>query len=57
MLMQVDKLLIVKQPPRMFFDNKVNIESMNMFHVQFGCGYFNERLQHLHENLHIQFQS
>jgi hypothetical protein len=44
MLMQVDNLLIVKQPPWVFFDNKVNIEVVNAFDVKFGRGYFNERL-------------
>jgi hypothetical protein len=28
-----------------------------MFGVKLGCGYFNEGLQHLHENLHIWLQS
>lgn len=30
---------------------------MNMFNVKLEHGYFNERLQHLHKNLHIRLQS
>jgi hypothetical protein len=55
--MQVDNLLIVKQPPRVFLDRKVNIEAMNMIEIKFKCGHFNERLQYLCKNLHIQLQS
>ncbi len=57
MLMQVDNLLIIKQPPWTFFDKKVKIKVVNMLGIKFKHGYFNERLQHLHENLHIWLQS
>jgi len=55
--MQVDNLFIVKEPLWPFLHKKVNIEVVNMLSVRLGCGHFNERLQHLHENLHIQLQS
>jgi hypothetical protein len=28
-----------------------------MFSIWLGCGHFNERLQHLRKNLHIQSQN
>jgi hypothetical protein len=55
--MQVDNLLTIKQPHGMFFNRRVNIETMNMFDIRLGCGHFNERFQHLHKNLHIRLQS
>jgi hypothetical protein len=30
---------------------------MNMLGIKLGPNYFNKRLQHLYENLHIQFQN
>ncbi len=51
--MQMDNLLIVKQPPRTFLDRKVNIEAMNMLDVKLGRGHFYERFQHLCKNLQI----
>jgi hypothetical protein len=30
---------------------------MNMLNIMFRCGHFNEKLQHLHKNLHILLQS
>ncbi len=56
-LMQMDNLLIVKQPPWAFFDKRINIKVVNMFDIKLKHGYFNKRFQHLHENLHIWFQS
>jgi hypothetical protein len=53
----MDNLLIVKQPHGMFLDRRINIEAMNMFGVRLGRDHFNERLQHLRKNLHIQLQS
>ncbi len=55
--MQMDNLLIVKQPPGMFFDRRVNIKDVNRFGIRLKCGHFNERLQHLHKNFHIRLQS
>jgi hypothetical protein len=55
--MQVDNLLIIKQPLGTFFDRRVDIKAMNMFGVRLGCGHFNERLQHLRKNLHILLQN
>ncbi len=55
--MQVHNLFIVKQPPQTFLDRKINIKVMNMFNVKLRDGHFNERLRHLHKNLHILFQS
>ncbi len=55
--MQVDNLLTFKNLLRAFLDRKINIEAVNMLDVKLGHGYFNKRLQHLYENLHIQFQN
>ncbi len=55
--MQVDNLLIIKQPLRTFINKRINIEVVNMLGVKLGRGHFNERLQHLHKNLHIRLQS
>ncbi len=55
--MQVDNLLIVKQPFGAFLDKRVNIKVVNMFGIKLGHGHFKERLQHLCKNLHIQLQS
>jgi hypothetical protein len=55
--MQVDNILIIKQPLGTFLDREVNSESMNVLGIKLGHGHFNKRLQHLHKNLHIQFQS
>ncbi len=55
-LMQVDNLLIVKQPPRTFLDKEINIELVNVLGVRLKHGHLNERFQHLRKNLHIQFQ-
>jgi hypothetical protein len=35
----------------------VNIIAMNMLDIMFRCGHFNEKLQHLHKNLHILLHS
>ncbi len=43
-MMQMDNLFIVKYPPKVFFDRKVNIKAMNMFDIKLGCGHFNKRL-------------
>jgi hypothetical protein len=37
----------------MFLDMKVNVEVVNMLGIKLARGHFNERLQHLHKNLHI----
>jgi len=55
--MQVDNLLIIKQPLGKFLDRNVNIEAVIMVGVKLVHGHFNERFQHLHNNLHIQPQS
>ncbi len=43
-VMQMDNLFIVKQPPRAFFDREVNIKAMKMFGIKLGHGHFNKRL-------------
>jgi hypothetical protein len=55
--MQVDNLLIIKQPLGVILDKRVNIETMNMLDVRLWRGHFNEKIQHLCKNLHIQLQS
>jgi hypothetical protein len=55
--MQVDNLLIVKQPLEAFLDKRINIEVVNMFNIRLKHGHFNKKFQHLHKNLHILLQS
>ncbi len=53
----MDNLLISKQPLGAFLDRRINFKAMNMFDIKLGHDHFNERLQHLCKNLHIQLQS